>query len=612
MNHNLISRNSLLLTALIAAAFSTIVSLLLIIDAADRLTKIPLDSPEFLQLKEQFADAPNDEALKQQLRDLDLALREEYFREQQFTKTGVFLLLAGIGVMLVTGRLAANLQRKLPMPAVKNTGPDADELLSRRGVWSVAALVLVLIATAWGMNASHPSSLPDSPAELAALLAADEQPPADASIGAPSLDPHMAATDKQPAAKAPQPQLPALPSPEDFRRNWPSFRGPEGSGMSAYAAAPTKWDGTADEGFLWKTAVPLPGVNSPIIWNDRVFLSGATEEKREVYCFDANTGKILWQQPVAKTDAANDTPIKVSEDTGYAAPTMATDGRAVFAIFADGDLAAFDLGGKQLWQRSFGVPKNNYGHAASLVTHNGRVIVQFDQGSAKDELSKLSSFDGVTGEPVWEKSRNVPASWSSPIIALHDGKPLLITAGDPCVIAYNPDSGEEIWRAECLKRAEVGPSPVYADGMVFAGNDNALFAAIRADGSGDVTKTHILWTIDTGLPDTCSPLVVDDFVLLLTSYGTLSCYDKKEGGDPLWEEDLGADFISSPGIAGGNVYVFSTEGKTHILKPTADECQKVAEAELGEECVTSPAFQDGRIYIRGKEHLFCIGKQPSP
>ena len=143
--------------------------------------------------------------------------------------------------------------------------------------------------------------------------------------------------------------------------------------------------------------------------------------------------------------------------------------------------------------------------------------------------------------------------------------------------------------------------------MVYAGNDSAVFAAIRTDGKGDVTDSHIQWTVDYGLPDTCSPLVVGDVVLTLTSYGTLSCFDKKQADEPLWEQEFDADIVSSPSLVGDHVYLFGREGTTWIVKPTREQCERIAEAALGEECVTSPAFQDGRIFIRGSEHLFCIG-----
>ena len=594
---NIFSQTSLVLTAAVAALFSLVICVLLVVDATNRLTKVPLDSPQFLALKQKFSQEPNNEELKQEIRELDLALRKEYFREQQFTKNGVFLLLGGIGLMLIAGKWAVTIQRKLPMPVPKPPGPDSDERLSHTGLWAVSVLIISLVGITWGMNSSYQSVLPASVEELAALRRSEQE----------EIEP-----EEETAVVPAPPTLPELPSPEEFRQSWPSFRGPNGSGDSIHKNIPTEWDVASGKGIAWKTPVPLPGLNSPIVWKDRIFLSGATEERREVYCFDAASGKIVWQSEVVTTGADSKEPVKVSDDTGYAAPTMATDGRAVFVMFANGDLAALDFSGKELWKISVGVPKNTYGHAASLATYQGNVIVQLDQGSNKDDLSKIVSYDGATGHPVWQTVRKMPSSWCSPIVVEHEDQPLLITGGDPWVIAYSPDSGKEIWRASCMERAEVGPTPVYSNGMVFAGNDGAAFAAIRVGGNGDVTETHIEWVVDIGLPDTCSPLVTDEFVLMLASYGSLACYDKKKGGEePLWEEDLGADFTSSPGLANGLVYLFGKEGKVQIVKPTRDECQQVSQADLGEECVTSPAFQDGRIFIRGAKHLFCIARQSS-
>ncbi len=408
---------------------------------------------------------------------------------------------------------------------------------------------------------------------------------------------------------SPQVVLPDLPSAEEFRRSWPSFRGPEGSGVSVYTNIPAEWDGVSGRGILWKTPTPLPGANSPIVWKDRVFFSGATPDRREVYCVDAASGKVVWRREVPGRSAAAHRPVKVGKDTGFAAPTMATDGRFVYAMFATGDLAAFDFAGNLVWHRSLGVLKNHYGHASSLAIHDGRVIVQLDQGRPNDDRSKLLALDGATGETVWQVTRPVPASWCSPIVVRHESRPLIITCGEPWVIAYAAQSGTEIWRADCLAPAEIGPSPVYSEGTVFAANDFAALSAIRADGTGDVSDTHIAWSADVGLPDICSPLATDRFILLLTSYGTLTCFDKRKGGDPLWEEEFEMDFASSPSLVGNRVYLFSREGKVWIVEPTREECRRIAQADLGEECVTSPAFQYGRIYVRGTKHLFCIGKR---
>ncbi len=268
---------------------------------------------------------------------------------------------------------------------------------------------------------------------------------------------------------------------------------------------------------------------------------------------------------------------------------------------------AVDYAGKVAWSRSLGLPKNTYGHATSLAMYRDLLLVQFDQGTKQDKLSKLMALKAESGETAWETPREVPNSWPTPTVIEHQGQPQIITAADPWVIAYAPADGKEIWRAKCLQ-ADVGPSPTFADGLVFVANEFPGMAAIRPDGTGDVTDSHVVWEADVGSPDCCSPLATDKYLMVAASFGTLTCYKAKEGGEPLWEEDFdGANFSSSPSLAGKHVFLFSEQGKSYLVEPTEEKCVRVAENELGEECVTSPAFQAGRIYIRGKEHLICIG-----
>jgi outer membrane protein assembly factor BamB len=297
------------------------------------------------------------------------------------------------------------------------------------------------------------------------------------------------------------------------------------------------------------------------------------------------------------------------EDTGFAAPTAAVDGRLVYAMFASGDVAAFDLDGRLAWARSLGVPENAYGHAASLATHENLLFVQFDQGSAKDDKSKMLALDVATGKTVWEVARDVSNSWPSPaVVQVADGSKQLLTCSDPWVIAYNPADGTEIWRSESLE-GDVGPSPVYADGVVYVANEFPGISAIRGDGSGDVTESHVLWEGEDDVPDTASPLATSQYLLVAASYGILACYSAKEG-ELLWEEEFDmATFTSSPSLAEGRVYLFDLEGKAWVVEPGPESCKRIAEANLAEECVTSPAFREGRLYIRGKEHLFCIGAE---
>ena len=277
-------------------------------------------------------------------------------------------------------------------------------------------------------------------------------------------------------------------------------------------------------------------------------------------------------------------------------------------MFANGDLAAFDYSGKLAWSQSLGIPDNAYGHAASLALYKDLLLVPMDQGTMTANRSKLVALNMATGKVVWQKIRPVGSSWTTPIVIQHAGRDQIITTANPWVIAYDPKDGAELWRAKCLQ-GDVAPSPVYADGVVYAtANDSAPLCAIKVDGKGDVTATHILWKGEDNVPDTCSPVATEKFVFLLTSAGMVTGYDAKKG-DKLWEEDLGnLKFKSSLSLVGSRLYLIDEDGKGVILEPGPDKCKKVGEMNLGEACVTCPAFQDGRIYLRGEKNLFCIGK----
>jgi outer membrane protein assembly factor BamB len=559
------------LTAAIAGVFSLVVCALLLHDYYRRGSGDPLENQAFIALKNALALQPDNEELKSEIRAMDLHLRQRYFRQRAFTLTGAGLLIAGVAIFLISAKTAATLRRKLPQPQPLTSPKDIESQWTAIGRRAVVFLSFALIVVAIALSVS-------------------------VSLEFPRLD-------RQPIPRA---IAEAPPTEVEIARAWPSFRGPSGQGVSAYLNIPTEWDAATGKNLRWKTPVPLPGNNSPVVWNDRVFLTGADEKQREVYCFDAASGKLIWKKETPGTAQSTAKVPKVNKETGYAAPTAATDGRRVFAIFANGDLAAFDFQGNLAWSKSLGIPDNAYGHASSLTMYKNLLWVQFDQGALETAgKSRLLAFDSATGSIVWEAKRPVPNSWASPIVIHYADQDQIITAANPWVIAYNPVTGRDIWRAKCLQ-GDIGPSPTFAAGKVFAVNESSVLSAIRVDGQDDVTSTHIVWRGEDGLPDICSPLANDEFVLLLTTYGTMTCYDAATG-EQLWTEDFDEDCISSPSLVGKLVYVFANSGKGWIVEPQREKCQRIAEGNLGEECVTSPAFQDGCFYIRGKNSLFCIG-----
>ncbi len=572
-------------TAMVGGAFSVIILALIAVNHFQRAVVLPRREQKLESLKLELRSQPTDEQLISQIRQLDLRIRQLRIRRQDFASSGAYLLLASAVTFLIAAKCAAAFRRKLPAPQPQ---PDRHDRQLRGAKWARQAVTVGLIMLGGA-------------ALFLALI--------------PEID--LSANSGVPAGFA---------SKEEIAKNWPRFRGPGGLGVSAYTNIPTNWTGKTGEGILWKTKVPLPGHNSPVVWDDRVFLSGADPNKREVYCFDALSGRILWTGPVQSPTVPGAKPLELGEATGYAAPTVATDGRRVCAIFPTGDVACFDFSGKRLWTTNLGAPDSAYGYTSSLEMYRNVLLIQYDQENVEEEKSKLIALDVLSGRIVWQTKRPVPGSWSSPIVVEVDGRPQVITCGNPWVIAYDPSDGTELWRAKCIA-GDIVPSPIYAGGLVFAIEAYTKLVAIRpvrqAQGRGDITETGIAWSIEDNTPDICSPVSNGQLLYLLTTDGLLLCYEVSDG-KKLWEKDLQKNFFASPSIVGDKLYLLSAEGAMFISqigpfdkaqsawgRPTAGrpEYKELARCELGEPCHASPAFMDGRIYIRSSTHLYCISNR---
>lgn len=640
-------------TAVVSAAFCALVLTLLIANSIASRRIDPLEPNRVTSLQLALNRNPSDERLRSELRVLDRRMRATYFRGRAFALTGFYLLLGGVAVFLLSLEAARAGREVLPSPR-----PEAPReawlaaITARRGIGALGVVLGGLLLTLTVLSrhdaaaeyARHGASwvlVPpqiqhaDQPAvgSVPSSLAAPGGPPAGA-LAAPTaaaaapqpgglLAPPSPTTDLAPMPVAPPPAVAMPPKPHPgpaptrhvgpaspratvsagAALEWPGFRGPGGVGIAAPGSYPTKWDGARRTNVVWKAAVPLPGRNSPVVWGRRVFLTGAEKDKREVYCFDAARGTLLWRRTVPIP--AGQEPVKVSPDAGYAPATAATDGKCVCAVFVNGDVACFDLAGKPLWTRSLGKPDNQYGHASSLLFYGSGLIVQMDQGSdPQDGKSALYALDSVTGTPVWQVKRPVGASWATPIVIRAGGRDELITCSNPLVIAHDPRSGAELWRAEWLG-GEVTPSPVFGGGLVYACNQGAALAAIRPGGSGDVTKSGTAWSFQEDLPDIVSPLYANGMLFLITSQGMVTCLDA-QACKRLWQHDFAAKMNPSPVLADGRVYLQDGKGVMHVFE-AARAYKEVATAQLGEEASATPAFARGRIYLRGAKSLFCVG-----
>jgi len=283
------------------------------------------------------------------------------------------------------------------------------------------------------------------------------------------------------------------------KSNWPSFRGPGANGHATTANPPLTWNVEDGSNILWKIEVPKLGLNSPVVWDNRLFLTRADSSSRVIYCFATDNGKLLWQQE------ANDIPGSPSPEElpevmappGLAASTATTNGRFVAAVFATGNLVCLTVDGKRVWARNLGVPNNPYGHASSLLCHEGLLLVQYDQ--KKD--SKLMAIDLASGELAWQVDR-IAISWSTPILVENKGRMELILTNSKAVDSYDPKTGNLLWHVECLA-GEVATSAAYDNGVVYVANEYA--SALALDIGDHDSEPKMLWNWEEVLPDASSP-----------------------------------------------------------------------------------------------------------
>ena len=613
--------------AWVAAIFALIMSTLLIVNYV-QLTRVdPLETPALQTLVDQLKNDPSNESLKEDIRALDLLMRKAYFTSQWQLQTGGLMLLFAVLILVISVRYRKSLISDLEELESIEKSAQLDKEKARKwviysgGGFFVLALLSGLLSNNYLKN--YGTELPvvvqeTGNSELVTAQyasAATEQAVAEVeqstnetiaestvlsaaqtTIQTVQTGTGVSATQQQTATQT-QPTTSAsnIPTTAQIKSNYPYFRGPEGIGVAYKNSVPTSFNIASGQNVLWKTAIPLHGYNSPVIWGNKVFLSGASDAERVVYCYNVTDGELLWQAKADNIQGSPASKTEATEDTGLAAPSLATNGSAVFAIFANGDVIALDMDGKRLWARNIGKPSNYYGHSSSLILYKDNLIIQYDTNSGAKVMS-LSINNGTT---KWEKARNVRISWSSPVVVNTGSRDELILVADPAVIGYDPATGTELWNIDCIA-GEVGASVGYADGIVYAANEYATFSAIKLG-----TTPEIIWEQQELLPEASSPLAYNGLVLVVTSYGVGACYDALTG-EKYWEAEFNDAIYGSPVLAGGNVYLMTNSGKLWVFK-LAKTYQKVAESDLGEYSSCTPAFIEGKMFLRGFDNLYCIG-----
>ncbi len=553
--------NILRITGNIAGGFSLIVAMTMIFSLIQLKTINPLDNPVLLSVKDQYDKDPANASNAAQVRALDLMARKAYFSSRWEVETGSYLLLIGAAIFIICQRLISENEKLKPV--IPGPKPERSLQQERNRKYLLAAAAVISVAA---ISASFilRSGLPDLSAQSGA------------------------ASDAGSAKKE------SAPKPD--KTNFPFFRGQDSRGIAGGSGYPTEWDSANGNNISWKIQLPKAGKSSPVIWDDKLFVTGAEGLEGEVYCVNKKNGEILWTGSAYGIAGEPSEPPKMDSEGGLAVSTVATNGKVVCAIFANGNLVCFDMDGKRKWAKNIGIPETNYGYSSSLLIYENNLLVQFDSNT---KIS-LIGFDVNTGDQKWETLRQGRAVWSSPVLAYFGGKPQVVLNGNPKVSSFDASTGKELWSLECMS-GDVAPSVAVNSTMAYAVTDYAKLTAIKPG-----TGASIAWEDNTYTPDVSSPVATDAFLFVSTGNGDVACYNP-EKGDTLWTHYFADQFYASPIVAGDMVYLLDRSGVMHIVQ-AGGEYKLISEAPLGENADCTPAFSDKKIYIRGSKNLYCIAK----
>ncbi|MHC4205069.1 MAG: PQQ-binding-like beta-propeller repeat protein [Planctomycetota bacterium] len=419
-------------------------------------------------------------------------------------------------------------------------------------------------------------------------------------------------------------------------QNWPGWRG-DGRGISPEKNLPLKW--SEDEGVKWKTPIPGAGHSSPIVWGKRIFVTTAVAEDPNVesfrggmymggnrnkpdesgyayrvICLDLNQGNVLWSKAVARQNPKTRRHTKNS----YASETPITDGRYVFASFGSAGLYCIDFEGNLIWQRDLGLMrrKRGWGTGASPVLFRDIVIFNCDS----DDDSYIAAFDKATGDQIWRTERNEGSSWGTPFLLEAGGRTTIITNASRRMRGYDAATGKLLW--ECAGGSMITvPSPVAAQGLVFLSSGHNLLpkrpiVAIDPNASGDITPPKgqsrsdgISWSHRSGGAYVPSPIAIDEYLYVPLDRGSLSCYEARTGKAVYEKQKLGArnTITASPIAVDDRIYMQTEDGECYVVRP-GPKFEILAVNKLDEVFCASPAVSAGKIFLRGRRHLYCIGK----
>lgn len=387
--------------------------------------------------------------------------------------------------------------------------------------------------------------------------------------------------------------------------DWPEFRGPTGQGHIE-GGLPLEWSKTKN--VVWKQAIPGKGWSSPVIVAGRVYLTTAVpvpnskDHLLQALCLDAEKGKIIWETEVFRQDGAKAP--RIHGKNSHASPTALVRDKRVFVHFGHQGTACLDTDGKVLWKNSDLGYSPVHGNGGSPILVDDMLVFSADGGNKQFVVA----LDVNTGKVIWKTDRKTEAfkkfSFSTPLLITVNGVKQIVSTGSDCVCAYEAKTGKEVWRAK-YEGYSVIPRPVFGHGMVFilTGYDAPTLMAVRVDGTGDVTGTHVAWTIKKAA-HTPSLLLVGDELYMVSDGGIASCLDAKTG-TAHWQERIGGNYSASPALADGRVYFQSEQGITTVVQ-AGKEFKQLVKNDIGERTLASFAAVDGVLYLRTEENLYRI------
>ena len=402
----------------------------------------------------------------------------------------------------------------------------------------------------------------------------------------------------------------ALTSTLASANDWPQFRGPDGQGHSEASRLPLTW--SPNKNVVWKREIPGAGWSSPILQNSRVYLTTAVPPAEggplslRALCLDTHTGKTIWSTEVFSVTSG-----PAHQKNSHASPTPITDGVRLYVHFGPYGTAALNLSGKVLWRNNELKYPPVHGPGGSPILVENALIFSCDGQS--DPF--IVALDKASGKPLWRTPRSTEPkkkfSFSTPLAIAVDGRTQVVSPTSGGVIAYDPRDGKEIWRVRYPEGYSVVPRPVFGHGLVYVSSafDRPVVYALRPTGQGDVTDSHIAWSINKGAPNTPSPLLVGDEIYFISDAGVMTCADARTG-NVHWQERVGGNYSASPVSVGGRIFVQSEEGIGTVLK-AGKTFEVLARNDLKERTLASYALDDADIYLRTAQHLFRI-QEPIP